>query len=274
MGSDPQKPVQNRSPEDVRAFLRDREQGAVMLLDVRQPDEFEEGRIPGARLIPLGELPDRLRELERDKPTVVYCRRGGRGSAGASVLMHAGFSEVYNLDGGISAWNGHKVAGPPDAGAFWFAEASSLDDYVAQAWAFEEGARIFYERAGAVCGDDEAEALFRELGEAEEHHKSALLDLHHRLAGPQAVFPRPGDPPRPDVMEGGAALSEALAWVEGRPVDEVLEYAMALEGTAYDRYVQLCREQEEGPVRTVLRLLADAEKKHFDQLTHLFEKRR
>jgi rhodanese-related sulfurtransferase len=66
------KPVRSMSAEEVREFLKDKNFDDYNLVDVRQPAEYERGHIPGARLIPVGELPDRIQELDPDKPTITY----------------------------------------------------------------------------------------------------------------------------------------------------------------------------------------------------------
>ncbi len=75
-----------------------------ILLDVRDPHEHEAGRIQGARLIPLGQLGDRLSELPRDQKIVVHCKSGGRSAKAVSLLMQHGFEDVWNVAGGITAW--------------------------------------------------------------------------------------------------------------------------------------------------------------------------
>jgi len=75
----------------------------VFLLDVREPDEFEEANIPGATLIPLGELPQRVAELPKDRTIVCQCAVGGRSAQAANFLRGQGFDAV-NLRGGIRAW--------------------------------------------------------------------------------------------------------------------------------------------------------------------------
>jgi rhodanese-related sulfurtransferase len=66
------KPVSTWSPEKVRKFLNQRNSGEYNLVDVRQPEEYKQGHLPGSRLIPVGELPNRLAELDPNKPTIVY----------------------------------------------------------------------------------------------------------------------------------------------------------------------------------------------------------
>src|ERR1700732_328262 len=76
----------------------------IQLIDVREPFEFEIARIDGAKLIPLGQLADRLHELKRNSHTVVHCHRGPRSAQAVEMLRRAGFAHVYNLEGGIDAW--------------------------------------------------------------------------------------------------------------------------------------------------------------------------
>jgi rhodanese-related sulfurtransferase len=66
------KPVSTRSPEKVRQFLKEKNPEEYNLVDVRTPKEYEGGHLPGARLIPVGEVANRLSELDPNKPTLVY----------------------------------------------------------------------------------------------------------------------------------------------------------------------------------------------------------
>ncbi len=84
-----------------------RDQG-VFVLDVREPDEWAQAHIPGATLIPLGELQARVNELPKDQPVLVYCRSGNRSATGRDILKAAGFENVTSMAGGINAW---KAAG-------------------------------------------------------------------------------------------------------------------------------------------------------------------
>lgn len=76
----------------------------VFLLDVRTPGEYRQVRLEGARLIPIDQLLRRIDELPRDRPILVYCTVGARSSQVLRYLASQGYPEVYNLYGGISAW--------------------------------------------------------------------------------------------------------------------------------------------------------------------------
>jgi adenylyltransferase/sulfurtransferase len=74
------------------------------LLDVRQPDEWEQANIPGATLIPLGELPERFSELPRNQKLIIHCKAGGRSARACAFLLEQGFTNVWNVEGGMDAW--------------------------------------------------------------------------------------------------------------------------------------------------------------------------
>ena len=88
-------------------------------MDVRTPDEWRSGIIPGARLIEHGskDFATKLAELDKDAPVFVYCAAGGRSYRTAKYLTGQGFTQVYDLVGGIEAWkeSGRSVVDPGKA---------------------------------------------------------------------------------------------------------------------------------------------------------------
>jgi len=89
------------TPERVAALL---EEGTVELVDVREPYEWEAGRIPGARHIEIERLAGRSGEIDRERPVVFHCRLGFRSAMATTAFRAAGW-EAYNLAGGIQAWS-------------------------------------------------------------------------------------------------------------------------------------------------------------------------
>jgi hydroxyacylglutathione hydrolase len=88
------------------------------LLDVRSPSEWDEGHVPGARYLFLGDLPKKLQHLNPDRPVVVYCASGYRASLAASILQARGFTATANVPGSYQAWTaaGFPTVKPADAG--------------------------------------------------------------------------------------------------------------------------------------------------------------
>ena len=77
---------------------------APVIVDVREPHEFDICRIPNSILIPLGQIPTRLNELDKNAEIVVHCKMGSRSARAADHMRKAGFKNVLNLTGGILRW--------------------------------------------------------------------------------------------------------------------------------------------------------------------------
>lgn len=95
-----QSSIVNVSPE--QAGLK--QKAGAIIVDVREPSEWQEGHINNAIPIPLGSLSKRLAELDRSREIITVCRSGQRSMAAAQQLQQAGFSQVSNLAGGMNAW--------------------------------------------------------------------------------------------------------------------------------------------------------------------------
>ena len=87
----------------VAQAAQKRDQG-VFILDVREPSEWTQVHIPGATLIPLGQLPNRLNEVPNDREVVVVCHSGNRSATGRDILLKANFSKVTSMAGGMTQW--------------------------------------------------------------------------------------------------------------------------------------------------------------------------
>ena len=95
-------PIPEITVEELKAKLESKER--LVLIDVREQSEYDFGRIPGSKLIPLGQLEGRLKELDPSAPTAVHCRSGGRYARAVKVMREKGFTNVVNVAGGILAW--------------------------------------------------------------------------------------------------------------------------------------------------------------------------
>ena len=106
----------NATVDEAQQLIQ--QNGDLIILDVRNQQEYDSGHIPNAILIPVSELDGRLGELDKAKAILVYCRSGVRSAQASQLLGDNGFSEVYNLEGGIVAWEeaGAPVNHPPIIG--------------------------------------------------------------------------------------------------------------------------------------------------------------
>lgn len=96
--------MQQITPAELAAWLADASRRRPLLLDVREPWEYQTCRIDGSRLVPMGEIPSRVSELDSATDVVVICHHGGRSMQVAMFLEKQGFSGVSNLAGGVDAW--------------------------------------------------------------------------------------------------------------------------------------------------------------------------
>jgi sulfur-carrier protein adenylyltransferase/sulfurtransferase len=265
--------AQTWSAQEVKDFLQSAHPEDYLLLDVSRPEEYRKGHLPGARSFPLEELEERLRGLDSGKPTIVYGGSALRSLAAVSLLVHAGFSEVHRMEGGLQAWHGNVAAGAPAADLEFFSRAHTSEEHAALAWQLEEGTRRFYAEMASRVKDKETAVLFRELVSAEEHHKSTLTAPYEGLTGKpvSADFPagvlKEGE--GEDLMEGGMRLSEALKSVQGMQIRHILEMAVRLETNAYDRYLLMRLELPDENARRVFEILSDEERRHLRKLDQL-----
>ena len=97
--------VKQLTPLELKSRLEEYEASELLLLDVREPSEFQYARIDNSVLIPLNQIPHRIEELDPNRETVVICHHGIRSQKAAYYLAYAGFVNVANLTGGIDAWS-------------------------------------------------------------------------------------------------------------------------------------------------------------------------
>jgi rhodanese-related sulfurtransferase len=97
--------IRQISPAELAAWLADKSRAAPLLLDVREPWEYDKAHIAGSRLVPMGQVQARIAELSKENEVVAICHHGGRSLQIAMVLEKNGFSRVHNLTGGIDAWS-------------------------------------------------------------------------------------------------------------------------------------------------------------------------
>ncbi len=97
--------------ENLLALVEGKDKTEYILIDVRTKEEYEEGHIPGALLIPYDEIGPKKPDYPKDKLVIVYCRSGRRSAIAAEALEDLGFKEVVDF-GGVGNWKGRLVKGP------------------------------------------------------------------------------------------------------------------------------------------------------------------
>jgi len=256
---------QEVSGERLRDYMARHEESEYLLVDVRQPDEYAKGHLPGAILIPLGEVPARLRELPVDKDIVVYCRSGKRSKAAAIFIGSLPYvaGTVFNLTGGILAWEGHLLPVVPNLKVFDL--AGSDEEILLRAMDLERGADGFYTALCRRYGTAPWVAGLADLAGAEEAHARTI----YRFWAEGQV-----DPPSfatvyaglaGDIVEGGFSSTALVALLEEQPMEpcrSTLEMALTIEYAAYDLCRNMAHRCQDRPMAAVFSAIAEAEKEH------------
>ena len=268
-------PVENLDPKEARAYLRDHAEGDYTLLDVRQPGEYAKQHLPGAMLLPLPDLSDRIDELAPKKPVLAYCAVGGRSRAAAQYLSENGFAAVYSLKGGIKAWDGLKATGPEDEGMAWFRGDETVPEMLSLAYAMENGLADFYRSLAGHLDEADVLDLLERLASIEELHRERLWTLyqsHDSRGRDREAFE---SVLLADVMEGGFTTEELLSLYESElsTLEGTLSMAMMLEAQALDLYSRYAHKSEDETTRDVLLQIANEEKGHLEALGRLLDER-
>lgn len=249
--------VKRISPDEVRSLL---ERHQIMLIDVRQPEEYENGHIPGAILFPLPELYDRLEELNTEKDIITYCRLGRRSFAAAQLIADELNTEVYTIDGGIIAWNGLVAKGDVEEGLKLTRDLRMPEEFISLAYTLEDGSGRFYKKLADIFPDKEAKELFNALALAEENHKKRISEKWK-----DAVV----DEKFKDYMESGLIIGEAIEKIaEKIDIKEAIEYSMQIEINSLDLYMRLSRIVNES-IKGFFMDIIEEEKSHLKKLGKL-----
>ena len=267
------KPIKSMDAEEAKAYINQHKEGAFNLIDVRQPGEYETQRIPGAKLISLPELNERLNEIEPAKPTIVYCASGRRSLAASQLMVGQGFGDVYNLVGGIKSWQGHGATGPPDFGLTSLTGDESPEEMLILAYGLEHGLKMFYQAQADKNDDEELNRLLSNLADIEEAHKNKVFSMYLNLTKSDIGQDAFESKTVSDMMEGGFTPEsfyeqnqDLLQTVEG-----VLDLAMMLETQSLDLYLRFSQKIMDKQSQKVLNEIADDEKTHLTALGRLMD---
>lgn len=258
------KPI---APEQLRQYIQSHHENSYLLVDVRQPEEYARGHIPGARLMPLPELARSLDQLPGDKELVFYCHSGGRSMAAAAMTEEEEAADtIYNLTGGMLAWDGVRLADFPKVALF---EGQSPVEMLRTAMNLEKGAQIFYETIGRDHAGQSWSATFARLAQAEVAHAKAVYNYLQRVAPDIQPFESLYESLTGDVLEGGIRLKQALEKLAGVEADiclRLVEAALQIEYAAFDLYRTLADQAVDEERQKAFMQLSQAEKAHMQSL--------
>jgi rhodanese-related sulfurtransferase/rubrerythrin len=266
-------PVKSIDSNQARDYLKEKSADEVTILDVRQPNEYASGHIPGARSIPLPELTDQMQQIDPGKPIVVYCASGGRGRMAAQLLSGQGFSDIINVAGGFNLWTSDVAFFGEERGLALFDGVTSVESALAVAYSLEAGLKEFYDDMANRVDDDPARQLFHQLSQIEVKHQDRILEQYAEATGETVTRASFESHQVAAVLEGGLT-TEAYANLLMPSTDtlaDIIELAMSIEAQALDLYLRASRKAGSQAGKKALLQIADEEKAHLAKLGKLME---
>ena len=257
------------NPEALKRYIEEHREGDYLLVDVRQHSEYVQGHIPGAKLIPIRELASDLSGLPTDKDLVFYCHSGGRSAAAVTLAEEEEVSSknIYDLEGGIMAWEGRVLPDYPKVQVF--DKSRSLSDLLLVAMDLEKGALRFYNYVKVKFESQFFVETFQDLSMAEVAHAKAVYHWWKETGDDLPKFDEVFEDLKGEILEGGENLTDILRHaeaMEGNTCLNFIELALHIENSAFDLYRTMAEQAEHKEARDVFLTIAQAEKGHMKTL--------
>ena len=260
--------------EELKQFIKSHNEKEYLIVDVRQPDEYTKGHIPGAKFIPLNELLSDFSGLPANRDVIFYCHSGGRSLAAASMFSEEGISEktIYNLKGGILSWEGRTLKGYP--GIQVFDKNKGPVELLLTAMDLEKGAWRFYTYILDKFEVDPILPTLEQLSKAEIAHAKTVYGFWEKASSTPMTFDQLYESLEGEILEGGESLATALASLEHideNPCLRILELAIHMEYTAFDLYRSMAEQEKDQTIRDSFLSIAQAEKSHMQMLVRALD---
>ena len=265
---------ENLTGDELRHYIETHNENSYVLIDVRQPAEYQAGHIPGAMFMPLLEFESRLFELPSDLDLIFYCRTGSRSVAAAFLAQDAEVTSgnVYNLLGGMMRWYGRTMEDFPRVQVF--DQAKDLTELLRTAMDLEKGAWRFYQAVLARFPSAPHLPTFEQLSKAETAHAQTI----YQIWSPRVTDPQPFEALfsylKGDILEGGESLDSMLQRLDALEDDtclSLIELSLHIEYAAFDLYRVIADRSEDPEARQAFLSIAQAEKGHMRLLTRAIE---
>ena len=262
---------ENLTVEEFKNYIENQEEKDYMLIDVRQPEEYTQAHIPGAKLIPLMELESRLVDLPSDMNIVFYCRSGARSKAAAVMAIGSAVAlkKIYNLTGGIMAWNGKTLADSPRIRVFDGIKEPA--DLLLKSMDLEKAALRFYSHMVEKYAGQPFVYIMAPLVNAERIHAQSIYRYWEKIAETPDPFDELFENLKGDILEGGEDLQtviQRLETIEDNPCLRLIELALDIEYSAYDLYRTMAHQTDDEASRSAFLTIAQVEKSHMQMLAN------
>ena len=185
------------------------------------------------------------------------------------MLAGKGFQKIYNLSGGINAWEKDVAVGPEDSGLYLFADDAGPEQTIITGFGLEMGLRDFYLSMQRQVANQATKTLFGKLADIEIKHQERLAALYAEITGTAISITDFAEKIVEPAMEGGLTTEEYLKLYETNLDSEleVLGLALAIETQALDLYMRAAERSSRQRAGQVLRQIAEEERSHISSLS-------
>jgi rubrerythrin len=189
------------------------------------------------------------------------------------MLSGKGFKNVYNLSGGIRAWNNEIAVGPPDLGLHLFSGKESTEETIIVGFGLEQGLREFYLDMANRVVSAEAKSLFTKLADIEILHQEHLFKLYQDITGTTVSMEDFSTGTVQPAMEGGLSTKEYLNLYNPdlESEQDILSLALSIEAQALDLYQRAADNSPDDNSRKILQQIANEERAHMKRLAHYLD---
>jgi rhodanese-related sulfurtransferase/rubrerythrin len=257
------------NPEKLKQYIEKNKESDYLIVDVRQPEEYVQGHIPGAKLIPLKELVANLSDLPSGKDLIFYCHSGGRSEAAATLAEEERVSskDIYNLEGGIMAWDDRTVPDYPRVKVF--DKSKGLSELLLIAMDLEKGAFRFYNYIKDKFTSEPFSKTFEQLSEEEIVHARAVYQYWKNNKSDSSEFETIFEKLKGEILEGGENLIDILkraTIIGGNTCMNIMELALNIENSSFDLYRTMAAQTDSKEAQDIFLSIAQAEKTHIKTL--------
>ncbi len=262
------------TPDSFKQYMDDHRDEEYLLVDVREPQEYERSHIPGAQLFPLGQLESRLKNLPSHRDIIFACRSGVRSRVAAHMAVEKMDTHraIYNLDGGILAWQGHTVKDFPRVKLL--ALEAGVQQTLLAAMDLEKGAWNIYRHIQSHFSASSLSRIIDYLSMAEMAHAEALYAVWQEGEIDPPGFEDLFSGLTGDILEGGMPLAEAIRGLESSTIPRdlaIYELALDIEFTAYDLYRSAAETASEPVLKTLFLHISEGEKQHMNSVVNALD---
>ncbi len=270
-----EKQIIEMSQEEFKKFVKEKKEDSYVLIDVREPEEYEEEHIPGSVLIPLREIETSVLELDPNKDFIFYCLSGKRSMVAAKLVLESGFilGKIFVLKGGILYWQGKALADYPKLEIIDISkDPVSL---LKRAIELEKGTERFYKIFEERFKNKKLSSIAHLLSTFEKSHAKMIYSLLKKMYPDIESFDDLYNSLKGKIIEGGLSVDNVVDKVlkmEGNKCVNLCEMALEIEFMAYDLYKNIAVRESDPELIKIMFFLSEQEKLHVNSVSKMFSR--